>query len=116
MTKTYYYIEAMHIPARDPFEYDSVHLCVLDRKISFKEYVKLLEENENEIIVEENIDYPRLFKYYTTKAYAQQILKEINERKETKSKKIFDFPKVGNMLTDMITENFKKWKKEHPND
>ena len=108
MTKTYYYIEALHIPARSPFKYDSVHLCVLDRCISFNEYVKLLEENENEVIVEENIDYPRLFKYYTTKAYAQQILKQIIERRAAKFNKHLDLPKVPNMMTDMIKENFKE--------
>lgn len=107
MTQTYYYIEALHIPAREPFKHDSVHLYVADRKISLNEYVKILEETENEVIVEENIDYPRLFKYYKSKIYAQQILNKIIERKNEKINKHVDFPKIPNMMTDMIKENFK---------
>lgn len=107
MTKTYYYIEALHIPARAPFSHDSVHLCVLDRKVSFNEYVKLIDEDDISVIIEENIDYPRLFKYYKTKEFAQMTL---NKLLESRKKPTLDFPKVPNMMTDMIKENFKEKK------
>ena len=110
MTKTYYYIEAMHIPAREPFKYDAVHFCVLDKKISLDEYIKIIDETENEVIIEENVDYPRLFKYYTTKAYAQQILKQIIERRSAKFNTHLDLPKVPNMMVDMIKDTFKEKK------
>ena len=66
-TQTYYYIDIMHIPAREPFKHDSINLCILDRKISLNEYVKIVDETEHELIIEENVDYPRLMKYYKTK-------------------------------------------------
>lgn len=76
LTHTYYYIDVSSAPYWDGTLV--TNLTVLDRKITFTKYIKIICETEDKIVIEENPgDYPRRTMYYKTKSYAQNILSEL---------------------------------------
>lgn len=76
LTITYYYIDVSNAVYHTGELI--TNLTVLDRKITFNPYIKIIYENTDEIVLEENPgDYPRLIKYYKSKDYAKSILDKI---------------------------------------
>lgn len=76
--KTYYYIETTTIKGKPPFINDIIQRWVADRILHFNEFMYIVSENDNEIVVEENPgDYLFCRKYYKNKDFAKKILEEI---------------------------------------
>lgn len=74
------YIDITHVPEnKNTPQYTGLH--IQNTVVYLTKYHKIVSENENTIVIEENVDgFTRNKLYYKTKEYAQQILNDINKK------------------------------------